>query len=438
MSYKSDENYQSFRNWRFYGLKIVSGDSDAKISEVTMYRIKYAVRNKGRSLLLILISFIFISFIFIYLDSIDGNYRALENLGEQIPVAMCLTDVSGIRQQGLRIREKTADNLEQLDVKDKVLTAESYGNVSRGGQDKEKISVYLTASNDASAFLLEPESLSVSMEEFETMLSEDAGVCLLSKEYAEERGLNCQPGDTLELNLYSGKYDEIGQVDGFEKVTSTQIEIGGFFQGRVYDSIMAEEPNVICSAEWLRGQYAAAGKPFYYSSARGVIGNPMELNAWKEKARKLSFFPMDTQKPEDIAQIALSVDDRNYIQTASKIKKNIEILQIFVIPVFVLLILLEALIFFLSIHNQKRDIFLMRCLGMKRFEIILQLLLEGSALAVIGSGAAMVVLLCAGYGFPAQTWLRVFFAFMAVQFLGSAFSAVLVCRKNVLYIGKTY
>lgn len=411
---------------------------DTKISEVTMYRIKYAVRNKSRSFLLILISFIFISFIFIYLDSIDGNYRALENLGEQIPVSICLTDVSGIRQQGLRIQEKTADHLEQLDVKEKVLTAESYGNVSRGGQDKEKISVFLTAANDASAFLLEPESLTVSMEEFETMLSENAGVCLLSREYAEERGLDCQPGDVLELNLYSGKYDEIGQVDGFEKVASTQIEIGGFFQGRVYDSIMTEEPNVICSADWLRGQYAAEGKPFYYSSARGVVGNPMELNAWKEKARELSFFPMDTQKPEDIAQIALSVDDRNYIQTASKIKKNIEILKIFVIPVFVLLILLEALIFFLSIHNQKREIFLMRCLGMKRFEIILQLLLEGSALAVIGSGAAMAVLLCAGYGFPADTWLKVFLAFMAVQFLGSAFSAILVCRKNVLYIGKTY
>ena len=353
-------------------------------------------------------------------------------------MSICLTDVSGIRQQGLRIQEKTADHLEQLDVKEKVLTAESYGNVSRGGQDKEKISVFLTAANDASAFLLEPESLTVSMEEFETMLSEDAGVCLLSREYAEERGLDCQPGDVLELNLYSGKYDEIGQVDGFEKVASTQIEIGGFFQGRVYDSIMTEEPNVICSADWLRGQYAAEGKPFYYSSARGVVGNPMELNAWKEKARELSFFPMDTQKPEDIAQIALSVDDRNYIQTASKIKKNIEILKIFVIPVFVLLILLEALIFFLSIHNQKREIFLMRCLGMKRFEIILQLLLEGSALAVIGSGAAMAVLLCAGYGFPADTWLKVFLAFMAVQFLGSAFSAILVCRKNVLYIGKTY
>lgn len=403
-----------------------------------MYRIKYAVRNKGRSLLLILISFIFISFIFIYLDSIDGNYRALENLGEQIPVAMCLTDVSGIRQQGLRIREETADKLEQLDVKDKVLTAESYGNVSRSSWDGEKISVFLTASNDASAFLLEPENLSIGMEEFEAMLSGDAGACLLSKEYAEERGLECQPGDTLKLNLYGGKYDEIGQVDGFEKVTSTQIKIIGFFQGRVYDSIMAEEPNVICSAEWLRSQYAAEGKPFYFSSARGVVGNPLQLNEWKEQARELAFFPIDPQKPEDIAQIALSVDDRNYIQTASKIKKNIEILQIFVVPVFVLLILLEALVFFLSIHNQKREIFLMRCLGMKRVEIILQILLEGSALAVIGSGAAMAALLCAGYGFPAETWLRVFLAFMAVQLSGSAFSAIVVCRNNVLHIGKTY
>jgi hypothetical protein len=403
-----------------------------------MYRIKYAVRNKGRSFLLILISFIFITFIFIYLDSIEGNYRALENLGQQIPVTMNLTDVSGIRQQGLRIREEMAGKLEQLDVTHKVLTAESYGNVSFSSQDEKKISVFLTTANDVSAFLLEPENLSVSMEEFEALLSGDEGLCLIRKEYAEERGLKCREGDILKLNLYSGVYNEIGLVDGFEKVTSVQIKVVGFFQGRLYDSIAAEEPNMICPAGWLRSQYASAGKPFYFSSARGVVGNPLLLNEWKAQAREMGFFPIDTQKPEDIAQIALSVDDRNYIQTASKIKKNIEILQIFVIPVFVLLIFLEALIFFLSIHNQKREIFLMRCLGMKRFEIILQLLLEGSVLAVIGSGAAMVVLLCAGYGFPAETWLRVFLVFMAVQLSGSAFSAVVVCRKNVLYIGKTY
>lgn len=103
-----------------------------------MYRIKYAVRNKGRSFLLILISFIFITFIFIYLDSIEGNYRALENLGQQIPVTMNLTDVSGIRQQGLRIREEMAGKLEQLDVTHKVLTAESYGNVSFSSQDEKE------------------------------------------------------------------------------------------------------------------------------------------------------------------------------------------------------------------------------------------------------------------------------------------------------------
>ena len=84
-----------------------------------MYRIKYAVRNKGRSFLLILISFIFITFIFIYLDSIEGNYRAQENLGQQIPVTMNLTDVSGIRQQGLRIREEMETSVSAVRMKRK-------------------------------------------------------------------------------------------------------------------------------------------------------------------------------------------------------------------------------------------------------------------------------------------------------------------------------
>ncbi len=52
-----------------------------------------------------------------------------------MPVSMCLTDVSGMRQQGLRIQEKTVDKLGQLDIEDKVLTAESCGNVSLGSQD---------------------------------------------------------------------------------------------------------------------------------------------------------------------------------------------------------------------------------------------------------------------------------------------------------------
>ncbi|EOS21068.1 hypothetical protein C806_04651 [Lachnospiraceae bacterium 3-1] len=403
-----------------------------------MYRIKYMMRNKERSLLLAFISFIFVSFVFLYIDSIERNYRALEDLGKQMPVSICLTDVSGIRQQGLRIREETVDRLGQLDVKDKVLTAESYGNVSANGQDGKKISVFLTASNDASAFLLEPESLSVGMEEFQELLSGDDGKCLMSKEYAKERGLDCQKGDTLELNLYSGKYNEIGQVDGFEKVISTQIEIGGFFQGQVYDSIAAKEPNVICPVEWLRSQYAEAGKQFYFSSVRGTVGNPLQLNDWKAKAKKLAFAPVNSQQPEDISRIALSVDDRNYIQTASKIRKNMEILKVFMVPVFVLLVFLEALVFFLSIHNQKREMFLMRCLGIKRFEIILQLLLEGSLLATIGSVTAMVVLLCAGYGFPAGTWVKVFLSFLVVQLVGSLFSAIVSCGRNVMHIGKTY
>ena len=226
---------------------------------------------------MVFISFIFVSFIFLYIDSIEGNYRALEDLGKQMPVSICLTDVSGIRQQGLRIPEKTVDKLGQLDVKDKILTAESYGNVSLGGQDGTKISVFLTASNDASAFLLDPESLSVSMEEFQELLSGDDGKCMISEAYAKERGLRCQEGDVLELNLYSGKYDEIGQVEGFEKVTSTQIEISGFFQGQVYGGISAEEPNVICPTGWLQNQYAKEGKQFYFSSARGTVGNPLHL-----------------------------------------------------------------------------------------------------------------------------------------------------------------
>ena len=404
----------------------------------TTYRIKYTIRNKGRSLLLVFISFIFVSFIFLYIDSIEGNYRALEDLGKQMPVSICLTDVSGIRQQGLRILEKTVDTLGQLDVKDKILTAESYGNVSLGGQDGTKISVFLTASNDASAFLLDPESLSVSMEEFQELLSGDDGKCMISEAYAKERGLRCQEGDVLELNLYSGKYDEIGQVEGFEKVTSTQIEISGFFQGQVYGGISAEEPNVICPTGWLQNQYAKEGKQFYFSSARGTVGNPLQLNEWKAQAKELAFSAVNTKQPEDIFRIALSVDDRNYIQTASKIRKNIEILKVFVVPVFVLLIFLEALVFFLSIHNQKREIFLMRCLGIKRFEIILQLLMEGCLLAVIGSGMSMAALFCAGYGFRAGTWARVFLSFLAVQLAGSAFSAIAVCGKNVLHIGKIY
>lgn len=88
--------------------------------------------------------------------------------------------------------------------------------------------------------------------------------------------------------------------------------------------------NTICPVKWLANQYKTEGISLIYTLAKGVVSNPLELNSLKEKVKDLKFGTQNVDFSQAQKRIALAVDDRMFIQTATQIQQNIRLLEFLV------------------------------------------------------------------------------------------------------------
>lgn len=387
-------------------------------------------RNMGRSVLLIAISFIFVSFAGLYFGGMVRNQKLLISLGERIPVTATITDSDGAREMGLSISEKIITDFLELEITDYTLAAESYGNIDMSSlvAGGEKVSTYITGANAMSAFTISEEEMTLDLDEAKAVLSSNDAYCIMNLAYIEERGLSLQEGDILDINLFRAKYDEFGFAYEFEEVASAQIKIAGFYQGTLGDGDV-KQPDIICPIEWLRQQYTEAKTHFFYTSATGNVINPLQINVLKEKAEELEFKQINIQASQNSKDVSLAIDDRLFVQSASQIMRNIQILKLFAVPVMILIILLEALVFFLTMGSRKREIYIARCLGRKKIAITVELMLESFLLALAGGLLATLLLVLVGF----SGWIEcgvILIGFMCFELVGSFIPAVMLSHTN--------
>ena len=213
------------------------------------------------------------------------------------------------------------------------------------------------------------------------------GLCLVNESFIQERGLSWQAGDVLDINLYRALYDEFDGVSGFVEITSAELEIAGFY--RTAPESALEAADLVCSLSWLAAQYRQAGNPLLYSSAKGIVANPLELNTLKTKAETAKFPQIDLQSPGGRPGNALVIDDRFFIQAASQLKSSIHLLRLFMAPLFLLVTGISALVSFFAMCHRKREIYLERCMGRKKAAIVTELVGENAVLSLLGGAAAL-------------------------------------------------
>ena len=129
-----------------------------------------------------------------------------------------------------------------------------------------------------------------------------------------------------------------------------------------------------------------------FISAQGVISNPLEINEFKESAKELNFKEINVEANDKRGSIALCINDKQFIETASQIMKNIRLLKKFIFPVMILIGVLEVVVFFCSIRSKRYEIYIERCLGRKKKEIVRELLIENFILATVGSALSLYLL----------------------------------------------
>lgn len=387
------------------------------------------IRNKTQSLIIIMISFLFTCFLGIYLGSISRNNTLLYTLGERLPVKTMLVDMMTGEEMGLNITGKQIENFTKLDIEEIVLTAESYGNCGKKNSDK-RISMYMNAANDISIFTLSDGKTSMDKSKMDKILKGDEALCFLDKDYIEKRGADIGIGDTLDIILFRPIYDNFGFVNQFREVGKTEVKVVGLYWG-VGDEIKENFPNMICSVKWLANQYKAEGINLTYTSAKGIVSNPLELNSLKENAKNLKFGTQNVDLSQSPKRVALAIDDRMFIQTATQIQKNIGLLEFFKYPVIMILFFLEVLISFIIVKKQLYNIYLARCLGEKSSIILAKLIIKMLILSFVGGIVASILLV----GIQFIDWIDGFLIlmkFLFVCFMGTIIPGVFYLRINLL------
>lgn len=332
---------------------------------------------------------VFVCFMGIYLSGLYKSENLLVNLGEKLPVAATLTSLNGAKEIGLEINRKTLKSFLQLDLQKVIYTSESYGNIEiKQDDDKEKISIYMAATNTMSAFAIPEERKIFDSKSFEKSLAGEDAVCLINLDYMDERNVEIQKGEMLDINLFSAEYDGDGNAYKFSPVLSTKVQVVGFYRGETQENGL-ETPNVICPIKWLEKEYEEANVDLYYTSAQGMIRNSLEINGFKERAKELNFKEVNVEANDKRGRIALSINDKQFIQTASQITKNIRLLKMFTLPVVILIGILEALVFFCAMRSKRYEFYIERCLGRKKKEIVKELIEENFILAAVGSVLAL-------------------------------------------------
>ena len=390
------------------------------------------IRNKVQSLIIIMISFLFTCFFGIYLGSISRNNILLHTLGERLPVKAMLVDMLTGEEMGLNIMEKQVENFTQLNIEKITLTAESYGNCGNKNPEKsdKRISLYMNAANDISMFTLSDGKTSMDETEMDRILKSDEALCFLDQDYLEERGVDIGIGDTLDIILFRPIYDDFGFANQFREVGKTEVKVAGLYWG-VRDKIEENFPNTICPIKWLANQYKAEGISLTYTSAKGIVSNPLELNSLKENAKNLKFGTQNVDSSQSQKRVALAIDDRMFIQTATQIQQNIRLLEFFKYPVIMILFFLEALISFIVTKKHVYNIYLARCLGEKNSIILTKLMIKMLFLSFIGGIVASILLV----GVQFIDWIDSFYIlmkFLFVCFIGIIIPGVFYLRMNLL------
>jgi hypothetical protein len=396
-----------------------------------MQRMKCSItRNLARSGLWIAASFLLICFLCIYINGIWSNEQLLTSIGKQIPVSATITNLNGTREFGLSISTKYVDGFIDMGVVDPVLTAESYGNIDRGKLSTSSsgiISIYLIGTNSMDVFTFGKDNVTTG--ESLEFLAGDEPKCIMNSEYVSRNDLTIALGDVIDINLYKAKYDAYGSAFEFVKVAPARLTVAGFYACERANGVQNETPDIICPVSWLRQQYKTAGALFYYNSAKGTVAEPLLLNAFKEEAEALRFKQVNPQAGFSRTGNALLVSDKVFMETASQIMRNIQTLRLFLGPSIALTFLLVTLLSFFLSRSRRGEIFIAKCLGMKKRSILLELVLENCVLACIGGIIAAIVLLLASQ-ISVSVYLLILLVFILCVLAGSLASTLILTHES--------
>ena len=385
-------------------------------------QVKYQLRSRGRSVLVLCIAALLAACMAFYVGNIGVNKAALQSLSDSVPVTVRITSRNGAKTAGLNIEAKPFDHLTEAGVHDVRCTAVAAGAFSPEVRAQEMFlggDTIVRAGNSLEALELSADNLHFADGQNAAFLSGDSAQCVIGEDYAERTGLH--PGDTLSLEIYTVRQSMNGTI--YQMIGDAALEIIGTHSapGGV---------DVVLPVNFLRTEAETAGVSFLYDSCSALVDDSTHLKDFKAEMQKY-FMDINLSAEDPNAGDALSVEDELFVKTASRLRQNIALFQSMLVPLFALIIGLVVLTTFLTMRSTRRDMAIARSLGVSKWRCAAPNFISTVLLDMLGC-AVILPILSAALHISALSALVIFGLFTLCAALGTAAALLCLLRFDTL------
>lgn len=385
-------------------------------------QVKYQLRSRGRSVLVLCIAALLAACMAFYVGNIGVNKAALQSLSDSVPVTVRITSRNGAKTAGLNIEAKPFDHLTEAGVHDVRCTAVAAGAFSPEVRAQEMFlggDTIVRAGNSLEALELSADNLHFADGQSAAFLSGDSAKCVIGEDYAERTGLH--PGDTLSLEIYTVRQSMNGTI--YQMIGNAALEIIGTHSA-------PGGADVILPVNFLRTEAETAGVSFLYDSCSALVDDSTHLKDFKAEMQKY-FMDINPSAEDPNAGDALSVEDELFVKTASRLRQNIALFQSMLVPFFALIIGLVVLTTFLTMRSTRRDMAIARSLGVSKWRCAAPNFISTVLLDMLGC-AVILPILSAALHIPTLSALVIFGLFTLCVALGTAAALLCLLRFDTL------
>lgn len=385
-------------------------------------QVKYQLRSRGRSVLVLCIAALLAACMAFYVGNIGVNKAALQSLSDSVPVTVRITSRNGAKTAGLNIEAKPFDHLTEVGVHDVRCTAVAAGAFSPEVRAQEMFlggDTIVRAGNSLEALELSADNLHFADGQNAAFLSGDSAQCVIGEDYAERTGLH--PGDTLSLEIYTVRQSMNGTI--YRMIGNAALEIIGTHSA-------PGGADVILPVNFLRTEAETAGVSFLYDSCSALVDDSTHLKGFKAEMQKY-FMDINPSAEDPNAGDALSVEDELFVKTASRLRQNIALFQSMLVPFFALIIGLVVLTTFLTMRSTRRDMAIARSLGVSKWRCAAPNFISTVLLDMFGC-AVILPILSAALHIPALSAHVIFGLFTLCAALGTAAALLCLLRFDTL------
>lgn len=361
-------------------------------------------RHKVKGALTILMDMLVVLLLHTYLSGIANNQEQLTRLPELLPVHAFLTCADGSMQAGLFIREEVVESLLSSEyVKNLELTVrlEAVLGEFLSGEEK-KTDLYLEGVNslDALGGITETDIVWNTGED-QTFLQGTEAKCIVSEELFEKNGWKLGEKITL-AQYYYEREDEKTIWTYMVPLEETTYEIVGYTDLKNVDlDIYMAYPDIVLPFHMIRKTFFRQEIPFFADSARFDVANTLELNEFKQEMKELSLKNVSPlSEDHSLNGVALSLNDSVFINTATHLRRVIDVVRAFFPFVLVLIVCVGYLVTLLLLQSRRNEMALLRSLGLGRWKCFRIFFNEQLILVITGivAGSVFSVLLQGNYG----------------------------------------